>query len=71
MKRLLIIVMCLLLCGCYDYKELNDINIVDGIYVTYEDDKYDDTLEVVKSNKGKDGNEIKNELLNSLSNELL
>jgi spore germination protein KC len=64
MKKLLIIVVCLLLIsGCYDYRELNDMSVVDGIYIDYEDNKYNVRLEIVKSNKGKDGNEIKNEIL--------
>ena len=64
MKRILIIIsLVLLLCGCYDYRELNDMSVVDGIYIDYEDNKYNVRLEIVKSNKGKDGNEIKNEIL--------
>lgn len=64
MKKLLIMVVCLLfVSGCYDYRELNDMSVVDGIYIDYEDDKYKVMLEVVKSNKGKDGNEISNEIL--------
>lgn len=64
MKKLFVMVVCLLfVSGCYDYRELNNMSVVDGIYVSYEDDNYKVMLEVVKSNKGKDGNEIENEIL--------
>ena len=40
MKKLLILIICLLLCSCYDYKELNDIRIIDYVYVDYDDSYY-------------------------------
>ena len=52
MKRILIIVsLVLLLCGCYDYRELNDMSIVTGIGIDYKDNKYIVSLEVTKSIK--------------------
>lgn len=59
MKRLLVIVsFVLLLCGCYDYRELNDMSIVSGIGIDYKDNKYIVSLEVTKSIKDGSSNEI-------------
>lgn len=59
MKRILIIVsLMLLLCGCYDYRELNDMSIVTGIGIDYKDNKYIVSLEVTKSVKDGSSNEI-------------
>ena len=51
MKKILLILISLLLCGCYDYNELADIGIVTTMFVEYEDDKYVIHLEVLDSNK--------------------
>ncbi len=59
MKRILIIVsLVLLLCGCYDYRELNDMSIVTGIGIDYKDNKYIVSLEVTKSIKSGSSNEM-------------
>ena len=59
MKRILIIVsMVLLLCGCWDYRELNDMSIVTAIGIDYKDNKYIVSLEVTKSVKDGSSNEI-------------
>lgn len=46
MKKILLLLICLLLCGCYDYRELKDIAIITGIGVDYEDEEYTVTLEI-------------------------
>ena len=52
MKRLIIIFsLVLILSGCYDYRELNDMSVVTGIGIDYKDDKYIVNLEVTKSIK--------------------
>lgn len=59
MKKILIIVcFVLLLCGCYDYRELNDMSIVTGIGIDYKDNKYVVSLEVTKSVKDGSSNEL-------------
>ena len=47
MKKILLIIACLLLCSCYDYRELRDIAIITGIGVDYKDDEYTVTLEIL------------------------
>ena len=64
-KFFIVIVIMLFVTGCYDYQELNDMSVVDGIAIDYEDDKYEVKLEVVSSEKGKDGNEIKTKVISS------
>ena len=68
MKRIFIIVsLVLVLCGCYDYRELNDMSVVTGIGIDYKDNKYIVSLEVTKSIK--DGDFFTNEeLLNAVDN---
>ena len=59
MKRIFIIVsLVLVLCGCYDYRELNDMSIVTGIGIDYKDKEYIVNLEVTKSIKDGSSNEI-------------
>ena len=64
-KFFIVIVIMLFVTGCYDYRELNDMSVVDGIAIDYKDDKYEVKLEVVSSEKGKDGNEIKTNVISS------
>ena len=65
MKRILIIVsLMLLLCGCYDYRELNDMSIVTGIGIDYKDSKYIVSLEVTKSVKDGSSNETETVVYN-------
>lgn len=63
MKRILVIVcFVLILCGCYDYRELNDMSVVTGIGIDYKDDKYIVSLEVTKSVKDGSSNELETTL---------
>lgn len=63
MKKLILLICCLLLCGCYDYTELNDISIVNGIGIDYQNDEYIVSLEIVKNNKSESSNEMSTEIV--------
>lgn len=59
MKKILIIILTLLLCtGCFDYKEINDLAIINAIGVDYEDDEYVITLEILNDQIDKDSSKI-------------
>lgn len=49
-KIILIICLCFLLTGCYDNIELNDLNIITGVGIDYEDDEYIVTFEILNNN---------------------
>lgn len=49
-KIIFILLITLFLGGCYDYQELNDLAIISGIAIDYEDD-YEVTFEVLESQK--------------------
>lgn len=52
MKKILILLFIpLLLSGCYDYNELNDLAIVSGIGIDYEDNEYKVIFEIVSTKK--------------------
>lgn len=50
MKKIILFFLMFMIVGCYDYKELNDIDIVSSILVDY-DSEYIITLEIVKSDQ--------------------
>ncbi|MCI8671809.1 MAG: Ger(x)C family spore germination protein [Bacilli bacterium] len=50
-KILILLIIPLLLGGCYDYNELNDLAIVAGVGIDYEDDKYIVTFEILSTKK--------------------
>lgn len=59
MKKILIIILTLLLCtGCFDYKEINDLAIINAIGVDYEDDEYIITLEILNDQIDKASSKI-------------
>lgn len=58
-KIILLVVSIFLLSGCYDYQELNDVSIINGIGVDYKDDKYLVSLEVITSSKEGTSSKIK------------
>ena len=62
MKKILIFILCFMLCSCYDYKELNNIRIIDYMYIDY-DDSYSFTLHEV--NNDDEFNVSMNELNNN------
>lgn len=52
MKKLLILLIIpLLLSGCYDYNELNELAIISGIGIDYEDDNFVVTYEILSTKK--------------------
>ena len=52
MKKILILVfLILLLTGCYDYKELNNLAIVSGISIDYINNKYELNLEILNDDE--------------------
>ena len=53
MKKILILFICLVLCGCYNYTELENLDIVSSIVVDYKSDEYLVSLEVVDNDKTK------------------
>lgn len=51
MKKILIIVLILFCTGCYDYNELNDLEIVSSMIVDYEDGDYKIDIEVLDTSE--------------------
>lgn len=56
MKKLILIILIILLTGCYDYKELNDIAIISGIGISKENDEYRVIYEVINTEANKESN---------------
>ncbi len=70
MKKILLLVICLLFTtGCYDYHELTDMNIVNGIGINYKDDEYVVNLEMVTSSKSDQSNSIKTNIISASDKE--
>lgn len=63
MKKIILLIIILLLCGCYDYQELNQINIITGIGIDYKDDEYEVSLEIVNSEKDGSSTKITTEII--------
>ena len=52
MKKLLILLIIpFILSGCYDYNELNDLAIISGIGIDYENEEYIVTYEILSTKK--------------------
>ena len=52
MKKLLILLFIpFILSGCYDYNELNDLAIISGVGIDYEDEEYVVTFEILSTKK--------------------
>ena len=51
MKKIIVFTLLFLLCGCYDYKELNDYSIVTGIAIDKSNDKYEVSVLISNSSK--------------------
>ena len=60
MKKVIIIIFILMLCGCYNYKELNKIAIVSSIGIDKKDDKYLVSAQVmnIKDNENTDSSKV-------------
>ncbi len=50
-KILIILIIPFILSGCYDYNELNDLAIISGVGIDYEESKYIVTFEVMSTKK--------------------
>lgn len=51
MKKIILIFILLLLSGCKDYTEVNDLGIISGIIIDYQDNKYKITSELIINDK--------------------
>ncbi len=55
MKRILIVLsLCFLLTGCYNYRELNDLGIVTAIGIDYHDNQFEIMVQMVNPKKEQD-----------------
>lgn len=54
MKKILLIICVFCLCGCSNYVEINDLAIITGIILDYEDDEYKLTTELIMNEKKND-----------------
>ena len=46
MKKIILLFILLLLTGCKDYTEINDLGIISGMIIDYKDNKYEITTEI-------------------------
>ncbi len=51
MKKILILLFVLLLGGCYDYQEINELKMVSSMFIDYVDDEYVVNLEIIDTNE--------------------
>ena len=51
MKKIILLIICLTLCGCNDYAELNKLSLVTAAAIDKKDDKYEVTLLIANSPK--------------------
>jgi len=51
MKKIILLISILLLGGCYDYTEIDDISIITGIILDYNNNEYELTTEVFENEK--------------------
>lgn len=58
-KALCLFSIVLILGGCYDYHELNSLDIISGIGITFNDNIYEVTYEVINTSIDKDNKESK------------
>lgn len=59
MKKIIILIISLiLLSGCYDYDEINDLGIISAIGIDYKDENYIVTLEVLNDQSDKESGSI-------------
>lgn len=63
MKKIILLIAILLLSGCYDYQELNKINIITSVGIDYKDNNYEVSLEIVNSEKDGSNTKITTEII--------
>ena len=51
MKKIFLIIICLLLTGCYNYKEINNLAIVSSLAINFKDDNFEVIIEIGENNK--------------------
>ena len=51
MKKIILLIICLILCGCNDYAELNKLSLVTAAAIDKNKDKYEVTLLIANSPK--------------------
>ena len=49
MKKILVLLIPFILCGCWNYKELNQLAIVSGMAIEKENDEYVLTAQIINS----------------------
>lgn len=64
MKKIILFIICLLLTGCFDYQELNDLSIVSSIAIDYKDNQYIINLEVIETVKEGSSTKLSSKLIN-------
>lgn len=62
-KIILLISLVFIIGGCFDYRELNDLDIVSGIGVDYKDDEYIVNLVLVKGSNDGGSTEVENKVI--------
>lgn len=62
-KIILLLISIFLLTGCYDYHELDDLNIINSIGIDYKEDEYIVYLEMVQNAKSDQGDKITTEVI--------
>ena len=58
-KVVLLFSIILIFGGCYDYNELNSLDIISGIGLTFSDNEYKVSYEVINTNLDKDNTDSK------------
>ena len=51
MKKIIILICIFLLTGCSDYVEINDLALISGIAIDYEDNLYKLTTQIIENDK--------------------
>ncbi|MDD2409458.1 MAG: Ger(x)C family spore germination C-terminal domain-containing protein [Bacilli bacterium] len=51
MKKIFLIIICLLLTGCYNYKEINNLAIVSSLAINFKDNNFEVIIEIGENNK--------------------
>ena len=69
-KFITIIICSLLVTACYDYREVNSIDIITGIGINYQDDEYITTLEVLKNTGDKTAIKLDTEIISGKGSSL-
>lgn len=69
-KIILLFISLFLFTGCYDYQELSDINIVNGIAIDYQDGEYQVSFEIIKNEASDNTNEITSKIVSAKNSNL-